>query len=581
MKARVWAGAALLRALGATWRIETNGLDALDAARAASPGGNIIYAFWHRSLVMLAYTHRHRNVRVLTSQHRDGEWIAGILQHLGYTTVRGSSRRGGVEALFRLATELEAGHDVAIAVDGPIGPRYSVQPGVAILARRTGRPIVPIIPVESRGLHLGTWDALRLPAPGARVTVAYAAAIWVPERAAASSLAATGDRLGAALREATEREDSRYGRRVEWSDIQDRRSLWERASESPQPLVVLRAAARVYGLGVGVERRLRPRPRGRGGRPWVIGIGNLEAGGTGKTPCLAVLAAAYADAGHAVAVLTRGHGGDLGRRPQFVDDTTLARASDETRWLVAALGARVPVLVARDKAAGLAHLRQRGSADLVLVDDAFQTAGLAVDRHLVLLDWAEPLGNGWLLPAGRLREPVTALARAAALLFTRAHASRPPSIMAMRSEVPRFVAFEAGSALRTLPGSAFDGERLRGHGVALLCGLGRPRSFERTAADFAVRHGFSIRRSVRVGDHAPLAGELRRLARKLDRLGCDRIVISAKDAARLPLGQQWDEPLLVLEQRLVIPDLVSLLDRLAPQSCSSSPKLANTTDTDA
>src|SRR5262249_7318869 len=79
-----------------------------------------------RSLLVLAFTHRWRDIQVLVSQHRDGEWIARILSRMGYGLARGSSRRGGAEALFRLATLLERGRDVAITVDGPVGPRYIV-----------------------------------------------------------------------------------------------------------------------------------------------------------------------------------------------------------------------------------------------------------------------------------------------------------------------------------------------------------------------------------------------------------------------------------------------------------------------
>jgi tetraacyldisaccharide 4'-kinase len=582
MKARIVTGTGLLQALGATWRIDVRGEEHLEAARRASPRGNVIYTLWHRSLLILAYTHRRRDIQILVSQHRDGGWIAGILARMGYGLVRGSSRRGGVEALFRLATVLEEGLDVGVTVDGPVGPRYSVHPGVALLARRTGRPIVPLTATYRRGVDLPTWDGLRVPAPGTHVEVTYAPAVWAQSASGVASVPALQEQVGGVLGDLTREQEARYGRSIDLVDVQDRRSWWERAGESRRPRLWLRAASRVYGGAVRVERVLRPRPPGRASRPWVIGIGNLEAGGTGKTPCLALLAGALAQSGLQVAILTRGHGGALGRRPEFVDAAALARASDETRWLVATLGPQVPVLVARDKAAGLERLRRRQALDVVIVDDAFQTSRLRVDRHLVLLDWAEPWGNGWLLPAGRLREPPAALGRAAALLFTRARGPTPPLVATGAAHrVPRFVAFEEDAGLHTPAGATFDAESLRGQGVATACGIGRPQAFERLVAAVAARHGFAIRRRVRVGDHAAIEPALRRLAARLAALDCTHIVVTAKDAARLGVGSQWNEPLLVLEQRLVIPDLVSLLDCLCPQRSSSSAKLAKMTESEA
>jgi tetraacyldisaccharide 4'-kinase len=239
--------------------------------------------------------------------------------------------------------------------------------------------------------------------------------------------------------------------------------------------------------------------------------------------------------------------------------------------------------VSRDKRAGLAWLRRQFDVDVVLVDDALQTPGLPVDRHLVLLDWERPLGNGWLLPAGRLREPPAALGRAAALLFTRCAGAALPqhaawSGLAAGGRV--FTATEEFAALQTLPGIGVEPASLRGLGVALACGLGRPQAFERLARRLGGEHGFDVRRSVRVGDHAPIEPALRKLLGRLPGLGCSRVLVTRKDALRLAPGPEWDEPLLVLEQRLVVGDLARLVAVLLP-SAHSSAKLANSTRIDA
>lgn len=582
MKARVWAGEALLRTLGASWRIEWDGLDRLEAARRASPSGNVIYAFWHSGLAILAYTHRRRDIHVLVSQHRDGEWIARILGRFGYHLVRGSSRRGGTEALFRMATLLKEGHDVAVTVDGPIGPRFTVHSGVVLMARRTGRPIVPVIPTFASGARLDTWDELRLPFAGTRIRIRYGEGRFVAPRAPQAEVANERQALQDVLRDLTRSEETGHGRSIDFEDVQDRRSYFERVSERSPAAAPWVWVSRAYAAGLAFDRALRPPRRGRGQRPWVIGIGNLEAGGTGKTPVLLTLTPILARCGISCAVLTRGHGGVLGRTPEWLTDQQLAFASDETRLLRFALPASVEIVVSREKRAGLELLRAQRSPDVVLVDDAFQTRGLEVDRHLVLLDWTAPLANGALLPAGRLREPPEALGRADALLFTRASGDTIPSHDVWQSlrQVGRcFLAFESAGVLRTPAGVRVPEETMRGRNVAVLSGLGRPQAFEAAVRARGNELGFRVRRCVRVGDHAPIEPELRKLAGRLAALGCEHVVVTAKDAARLPPGSEWNEPLLVLEQRLVIRRLAVLLETLLPPQ--SSAKLAKLTDSEA
>lgn len=584
MKARVILGTALLRAWGATWRVSWDGLENLAAARRESPRGNVILAFWHGMLLVLAYSHRRRDIQVLVSQHRDGEWIAQILARMGLGLARGSSRRGGTEALFRLATQLAAGDDIALTVDGPQGPRYRVHPGAVLLARRTGQPIVPLCAAFEHGTFLGTWDALRLPRPGTRLRVYYGEPIFVPAGAGAEPPAAYDERLRIALGALTQRAEADQGRRLELFDVRDKRSYWERASENPRPPALLRGLAAVHAAGRAAERRLRPRPHGRGEAWWVLGLGNLEAGGTGKTPCTVEIAGALARRGIRTAILTRGHGGALGRTPERVTPENLDRASDETRFLAAALGPQVPVWVARDKRAGWEVVRRQGGAGVLVVDDAFQTAGLPVDRHIVLLDARTPFANGFVLPAGRLREGAAALRRADAVIFTRAGAVDGVPAGAAWSHVAAgrlTVAREVPAGLSTMRGTAVDLETLRGKGVACISGLGRPQAFEALLGEFAAAHGFEVHVTVRIGDHAPLEPELRKLAGRLAALGCAAVVTTAKDAARLPSGSKWDEPLLVLGQRLVIANLDAFLDELLPAAYSASAKFANTTDNDA
>jgi tetraacyldisaccharide 4'-kinase len=572
-----------LTGLGKTWRLQWQGREHLESARRDSPGGNVIFAFWHNSLAILAHTHRHRDVHVLVSQHRDGELIAQVVAGMGFGLVRGSSRRGGLQALFGLAREIERGRDVAITVDGPIGPRYSVQPGIILLARRTGRPVVPVLVSAKPCSELPTWDALRLPHPGARLRLRYGEPLWVGPSEAGSATSAMRERLEKNMQHWTREDELSWGRRVDLRDVQDRRPWAERRSERPHPGVLLRGLAHLHGLARRLETGLRPRPVGRGERPWVVGVGNLEAGGTGKTPCLVELTRALQQQSCHVAILTRGHGGQLGRRkPSLFRGDPGPEASDETRFLAQALGASVPLVVSRDKRRGLELLRHRGDVDVVLVDDALQTARLPVDRHLVLLDWEAPLGNGWLLPAGRLRESPRGLQRAHALLFTRARGGIPrhPAWAHLPPEAC-FLAREEFPGLSRRDGTLLAADELRGQGVALLCGLGRPRAFEAAMETLGAQAGFAVRRRVRVGDHADLVPALRKLLEQVPRLDCSFVVLTRKDGMRLPEAWKDKEPLLVLEQRLHVDSLGELIPILVPAVAQSSSKLAKLTEREA
>jgi lysophospholipid acyltransferase (LPLAT)-like uncharacterized protein len=165
------AGALVIRALGATWRIRIEQAGHLDRARAVHP--QVIFVFWHGRLLPLSYTHRNRRIHVLASEHSDGEMLGQTIQRLGFGHVRGSSTRGGARALLELVEKVRSGFDLGITVDGPRGPRGVVKAGVVEVARQTGAAIIPITTASSRRRVFASWDAFELPAPFARVVVRY------------------------------------------------------------------------------------------------------------------------------------------------------------------------------------------------------------------------------------------------------------------------------------------------------------------------------------------------------------------------------------------------------------------------
>ena len=171
-------------------------------------GGAVIYAIWHGRVVMLpALYGRTRAISVMASRSRDGELVARFVRRFGFETVRGSTTRGGSEALRKLARLLRQGHEVAVIPDGPLGPRGVVQPGVIALARLTGAPIVPLAFSAHPGWRLRSWDEFLIPKPFARSVVCFGLPLAVPPGADRAAQEALRKELERALAQLTWRAD--------------------------------------------------------------------------------------------------------------------------------------------------------------------------------------------------------------------------------------------------------------------------------------------------------------------------------------------------------------------------------------
>lgn len=144
---------------------------------------NVIYALWHNRIFLIAYTHRKKNVHVLVSSSRDGEFLSRMVKRLGFEPVRGSSSRQGSQALLRLLKRMEEGYDAAITPDGPRGPVYDVKPGIIHLARKSGRVIVPVTYNTNRRVVINSWDRFIIPYPFTRAVFIYGRPIIVSSEA--------------------------------------------------------------------------------------------------------------------------------------------------------------------------------------------------------------------------------------------------------------------------------------------------------------------------------------------------------------------------------------------------------------
>jgi lysophospholipid acyltransferase (LPLAT)-like uncharacterized protein len=138
-----------------------------------------IYAFWHETLLFPAA--RRAKVHILISQHADGELIAQVCRHLGIGVVRGSSTRGGSQALLELLHCSRRAH-LAVTPDGPRGPRRRLQRGLILLASASGLPIVPCGVGFARAWRARSWDRFAVPHPWSTATGVLGPAIRVPPR---------------------------------------------------------------------------------------------------------------------------------------------------------------------------------------------------------------------------------------------------------------------------------------------------------------------------------------------------------------------------------------------------------------
>lgn len=188
---------AYIASVGRTIRFDVEGWEHWEAV--AKAGKQPIYTFWHDHIVLATYFWRKRGIVVMTSQSRDGEYIARFIQRFGYGAARGSSTRGGVGALVEMTKLMRSGIPGAFTIDGPKGPRHVAKPGACLLAKKTGQPILPFAVMPQRFVAVNSWDKMQMPLPFTRAKVRIGVPIWVPSDANDNVLQAKRDEVQASL----------------------------------------------------------------------------------------------------------------------------------------------------------------------------------------------------------------------------------------------------------------------------------------------------------------------------------------------------------------------------------------------
>ncbi len=163
--------------LARTWRLRIVNWKAISDEHAA--GRSVIYAIGHGRMLASLWVMRNRGIRVLISEHFDGELITRVIECFGFGAARGSATRGGARALRELVRDAER-WDLAVTPDGPRGPFLSVKAGLPYLAARTGLAIVGATYDAERTFELGTWDTFRIPYPFSRVVIVVSGPRRIP-----------------------------------------------------------------------------------------------------------------------------------------------------------------------------------------------------------------------------------------------------------------------------------------------------------------------------------------------------------------------------------------------------------------
>jgi len=261
----------------------------------------------------------------------------------------------------------------------------------------------------------------------------------------------------------------------------------------------------------------------------VVSVGNLAAGGTGKTPVVDWLVKEFKKQGHRPAIISRGFGGNFSGSVGVVSAgegilMSPAECGDEP-YLLAKRNPGCPVLIAKKRSDAIKQLEEKQLADLIILDDGFQHQAVKRDVDLVLLDSTSPLGNGKALPAGNLREFPAALKRADFLLMTRTSGQRYQHFMGF--EV--FESFHQLSELAiTLDGERLPVSQLKELQCLAFAGIADPENFF-TALE---KMGLNLRNKLPLADHVTyqdtILNQLNHAA-----LGMDALITTEKDAVKL------------------------------------------------
>jgi len=295
----------------------------------------------------------------------------------------------------------------------------------------------------------------------------------------------------------------------------------------------------------------------------VISVGNIAAGGTGKTPCVEAICRLLLQEGVQPAVLSRGYRGTLRGRSAVVSDGASvlldpAEAGDEPVLLARRLPG-VPVLVGADRRSTADLAVQRFQAQALVLDDGFQHLRLARDLDVVLLDARHPFGNGHCMPRGLLRESPSALRAVDLILLTRTRRAESQRTEAVREAVRRYnraapvlpTAHAPLAVVDLRDGTVSSLDVLRGLKVLAFAGIGTPEAFFQELGELGAR----VLEAVPFPDHHRYTSDdLRQLENWARLMNAQAMVTTEKDAVRLQTHPPLEPRALALRIEMAVQD---------------------------
>lgn len=297
--------------------------------------------------------------------------------------------------------------------------------------------------------------------------------------------------------------------------------------------------------------------------PKTISIGNITAGGTGKTPLVALVAGILAGNGETVCILTRGYGRKNPKSRVLVSDgkTVLADAAnggDEPVELARKLIGKAIVVADANRVAAAKWALDEFGVTVFVLDDGFQHRRAKRDLDIVCVDVTNPFGNGKMLPAGILREPLKNLQRADVIVLTRANLAADIEdlkfqISDLRSDFPVFTAETRVSNVLKLEDfldGIFERQSVETSPALAFCALGNPRNFFEQLR----RDGFNIASEKAFSDHHFYTREdINTLQMKAKESKAAILLTTAKDAVKLE-GLKFTIPCFVVEIETAVKD---------------------------
>ena len=273
----------------------------------------------------------------------------------------------------------------------------------------------------------------------------------------------------------------------------------------------------------------------------VISVGNVTVGGTGKTPMVILLTEWLQAQGQRVAILSRGYKRESTASRLLVSDGRSllagpAEAGDEP-YLIACRCPKAIVAVGADRASLGRWVLEQEPVDCVILDDGFQHRALYRDCDVVLVDAMDATGLDALLPAGRLREPLHGVRRAATVVITRADSER--DVLAVRSRLQRIlpseapvveVRFKADEMVSVTAGDRHQVDWAVGKKAWLVSGIGNSEAFRRLAMDLGIQ---VLGETVYIDHHAYGMEDLARIRGQVTRVGAEIVLTTEKDAGKL------------------------------------------------